>query len=250
MKNRNRLPPGGPQGAASELPETPTQWKMMNHNQQPTTALNHSAGQKVLAGAVLLAGLTMVLLTSYLGHSHVPARPVPVVLETEAGSITVEVHTAAAPITGANFLKYVDGRFYDGGIINRAVRPDNTIRHDVEIQVIQFQSNPARENELFPPIPMERTSVTGLKHLNGALSMARMGPDTAQTSFSIVIGDQPEMDFGGKRNPDGQGFAVFGRVVAGMDVVRKIHQSHTGADGDYKTETLEPPVKILKAYRK
>ena len=223
---------------------------MMNSNRSPMTILNLSAGRMALAGAVLLGGLAMVLLASYLGYVHLQARPVPVVLETEAGSITVEVNTAAAPVTGANFLKYVDGKFYDGGIINRAVRPDNTIRHDVEIQVIQFQSNPARENDLFPPIPMERTSVTGLKHLNGVLSMARMEPDTAQSSFSIVIGDQPEMDFGGKRNPDGQGFAVFGRVVAGMDVVGKIHQSHTGADGDYKTETLEPPIKILKAYRK
>ncbi|MCX6874317.1 MAG: peptidylprolyl isomerase [Verrucomicrobia bacterium] len=208
------------------------------------------AGHKALASAALPAGLAMALLASCPGHAHLPARPVPVVLETAAGNITVEVNVAAAPVTGANFLKYVDGKFYDGGMINRAVRPDNTIRHDVGIQVIQFQSNPARGNELLPPIPMERTSVTGLKHLNGALSMARMEPDTAQASFSIIIGDQPEMDFGGKRNPDGQGFAVFGRVVAGMDVVSKIHQSHTGADGAYQTETLEPAIKILKAYRK
>lgn len=214
------------------------------------TILNLSAGQKALASTVLLAGLAMMLLASYPGCAHLPARPVLVVLKTEVGSITVEVNTAAAPITGANFLQYVDGKFYDGGMINRAVRPDNTIRHDVEIQVIQFQSNPAHENKLLPPISMERTSVTGLKHLNGALSMARMEPDTAQASFSIIIGDQPEMDFGGKRNPDGQGFAVFGRVVAGMDVVKKIHQAHTGADGAYKTETLEPPINILKAYRK
>jgi len=213
-------------------------------------ALNLSAEHKTLAAALVLAGSVMVLLASCLGYGHLPAKPVLVVLETEAGNITVEVNTAATPITGANFLKYVDGKFYDGGMINRAVRPDNTIRHDVQIQVIQFQANPALENKWLPPIPMERTSVTGLRHLNGALSMARMEPDSAQASFSIIIGDQPEMDFGGKRNPDGQGFAVFGRVVAGMDVVKKIHRSHTGADGDYKTETLEPSIKILRAYRK
>ena len=201
------------------------------------------------ATAVLTTGLAVVILASCHGRAHLPAKPPLVVIETEVGNITVEVNTAAAPVTGANFLKYVDGGFYDGGMINRAVRPDNTIRHDVEIQVIQFQSDPAREHELFPPIPLERTNVTGLKHLNGVLSMARMEPDTAQASFSITIGDQPEMDHGGKRNPDGQGFAVFGRVVAGMDVVMKIHQSHTGADGDYKTETLEPPIRIRKAYR-
>jgi peptidyl-prolyl cis-trans isomerase A (cyclophilin A) len=100
---------------------------------------------------------------------------------------------------------------------------------------------------------MERTSVTGLKHVNGALSMARSGPDTATASFSIPIGDQPEMDFGGKRNADGQGFAVFGRVIAGMDVVKKIQASPTapaGRRGAYGTEALDPPIKILKAYRK
>ena len=102
------------------------------------------------------------------------------------------------------------------------------MRHDVEIQVIQFQIDAARRREQFPPIPLERTSVTGLKHLDGTLSMARNGPDTATASFSIVIGDQPEMDFGGRRNPDGQGFAVFGRVVRGMDVVRAIQASPTG----------------------
>lgn len=221
-----------------------------NGNRSPMKTFNLRAGYKLLAGASLHAGLAMVLLVSNPGCAHWPARPPVVVLETEAGTITVEVNTARAPVTGANFLKYVDGKFYDGGMINRAVRPDNTVRHDVGIQVIQFQSDPAREHELFPPIPMERTSVTGLKHLDGTLSMARMGPDTAQASFSIVIGDQPEMDFGGRRNPDGQGFAVFGRVVAGMDVVKKIHQSHTGTDGDYKTETLDPPIRVLRTYRR
>ena len=178
-----------------------------------------------------------------------PPRPVRVVFETALGKITVEVDLAHAPVTGENFLKYVDGKFYDGGVINRAVRPDNTTRHDVEIQVIQFQIDPARRRDQFPPIPMERTSVTGLSHLDGAISMARSGPDTATASFSIVIGDQPEMNFGGKRNPDGQGFAVFGRVIEGMDVVRKIQASPTGARGAYGTETLDPPIAIVKAYR-
>ena len=177
---------------------------------------NSCAGHKALAGVALRAGLPVLLLVPGPGCAHLPARPEAVVLETEVGNITVEANTARAPITGANFLKYVDGGYYDGGMINRAVRPDNTGRHDVEIQVIQFQSNPARDSELLPPIPLERTNTTGLRHLHGALSMARMGPDTAQASFSIVIGDQPEMDFGGRRNPDGQGFAVFGRVAAGV----------------------------------
>ena len=178
------------------------------------------------------------------------AKPVTVVFETELGTIVMEIDVAHAPVTAANFLKYVDGRFYDGGVVNRSVRPDNTVRHDVEIQVIQFQSEAVRNRERFAGIPLERTSVTGLKHVDGALSMARTGPDTATTSFFIAIGPQPELDFGGKRNADGQGFGVFGRVVSGMDVVRKIQASKTGASGAYETETLDPPIKVLKAYRK
>ena len=179
------------------------------------------------------------------------AVAVVVVFETEFGAITMEIDSARAPITAANFLKYVDGKFYDGGVINRAVRPDNTVRHDVEIQIIQFQRDSARRREMFSPIPLERTSVTGLKHVNGALSMARNGPDTATSSFSIMIGDQPSLDFGGVRNADGQGFAVFGRVIAGMDVVKKIQESKTSdGPGAYRTETLDPPIKIISAKRK
>jgi peptidyl-prolyl cis-trans isomerase A (cyclophilin A) len=191
---------------------------------------------------MLVCGATMHL----AGRQQNPV----VVFETEKGAIEIEVDAARAPITAANFLKYVDGGFYTGGVVNRAVRPDNTTRHDVEIQVIQFQMNPARQPDRFPPIALERTSVTGLHHLDGALSMARNGPDTATASFSIVIGDQPEMDFGGRRNADGQGFAVFGRVVRGMDVVRAIQASPTGPTGPYGSESLAPPIKVLGASRR
>ena len=193
--------------------------------------------------------LTVVLIValSALGR---PQPSTLVVFETEKGAIEIAVDTEHAPRSAANFLKYVDGKFYDGGTINRAVRPDNTVRHDVEIQVIQFQIDRERRREEFPPVPLERTSVTGLKHLDGAVSMARNGPDTATASFSIVIGDQPEMDFGGRRNPDGQGFAVFGRVVRGMDVVKAIQASPTGTRGPYGPESLDPPIRILKAYRR
>lgn len=185
-------------------------------------------------------------------HGAAPAqeKSAVVVFDTDTGAIEIEVDAVHAPITTANFLKYVDGRFYDGGAINRSVRPDNTVRHDVEIQVIQFQIDPARRGEQFPPIPLERTNITGLKHVNGATSMARNGPDSATASFSIVIGDQPEMDFGGTRNADGQGFTVFGRVIRGMDVVKTIQGSPTGSRGPYGTESLDPPIRILKAYRR
>ena len=200
-----------------------------------------TAAVVALSGAILISPLVR-------GQD---AKPVRVMIETEAGEIEAEIDTVRAPITAANFLKYVDGKFYDGGVINRAVRPDNTVRHDVEIQIIQFQSDSARRREMFSPIPLERTSVTGLKHVNGALSMARNGPDTATSSFSIMIGDQPSLDFGGARNADGQGFAVFGRVIAGMDVVKKIQGSKTSdGPGAYRTETLDPPIQIISARRK
>ena len=177
-------------------------------------------------------------------------RNVVVVFETDKGTIELEVDGAHAPATAANFLRYVDGGFFDGGTVNRAVRPDNTVRHDIEIQVIQFQIDEARNTQEFPPIALERTSVTGLKHVDGTISMARGGPDTATGSFAIVIGDQPSMDFGGRRNPDGQGFAAFGRVVRGMDVVKAIQASPTGQRGAYGPESLDPPIAIVKAYRR
>lgn len=178
-----------------------------------------------------------------------PQGEVLVRFETTLGTIDLAIDARRAPVSAANFLKYVDGGFYDGGTINRAVRADNTTRHDVTIEVIQFQIDAARRREQFAPIPLERTSVTGLKHVDGAVSMARSGPDTARGSFFIVIGDQPELNYGGKRNPDGQGFAVVGRVVSGMDVVRAIHRSPTGKSGAYGTETLEPPIRVVKAGR-
>src|SRR6476660_7499892 len=203
------------------------------------------------SGVLLATALALVMhATPRAIPQTAPTSPVLVIFETELGSITMAIDIEHAPLTAKNFLRYVDEKFYDEGVINRAVRPDNTVRHDVEIQVIQFQIDPARRRDQFPPVPIERTTVTGLRHVDGALSMARSGPDTATASFSIVIGDQPEMNFGGRRNADGQGFAVFGRVTRGMDVVKAIQASPTGSEGPYGTESLMPPIRILKAYRK
>lgn len=199
-----------------------------------------------------LVGLALLIGAALAAQTTAPARLVPVIFETGFGRIVLEVDAGHAPITAANFLRYVDGHFYDGGMVDRAVRPDNTTRHDVEIQVVQFQINPARQREAFPPIPLERTSLTGLSHGNGAISMARGGPDSATASFFVAIGDQHELDFGGKRNPDGQGFAAFGRVVDGMDVVMKIQSAPTeaaGGQGAFGTETLSPPIAIARAFR-
>jgi peptidyl-prolyl cis-trans isomerase A (cyclophilin A) len=146
-----------------------------------------------------------------------------------------------APVSTANFLKYVNGGFYTNGIFHRTVKPDNQPQNNVKIEVVQAGINPEREKESFPAIALERTTKTGLKHLDGTLSMARSEPDSATSDFFICIGDQPELDFGGKRNPDGQGFAAFGKVVRGMDIVRKIQASP--ADG----QKLTPPIRILSA---
>ncbi len=169
-------------------------------------------------------------------------RPVTVVIETEMGSIEAEIATGQAPGTAANFLKYVDAGLYDGGRFHRTVKLDNQPGQDVKIEVIQAGRAPGRAG--FAPIPLERTSVTGLSHKDGTLSMARNGPDTATSDFSICIGGQPSLDFAGKRNPDGQGFAAFGHVVRGMDVVRKIQAAPADA------QRLTPAIAILRITRK
>jgi peptidyl-prolyl cis-trans isomerase A (cyclophilin A) len=171
-----------------------------------------------------------------------------VAIETSLGTIEVEVDATHAPITSANFLRYVDGKMYDGGRFHRAVRMDNQVRKDVMIQVIQGGRGPgqAKTAQGFGPIALERTSVTTLKHVDGAISMARGATaDSAVSDFFICVGDNPSLDFGGMRAPDGQGFAAFGRVVRGMDVVRKVQASRTN-----DREQLVEPVAIVRIYRK
>jgi len=168
------------------------------------------------------------------------AALVMVVLTTDVGKIELQLDQAKAPLTTANFLQYVSDNFYDGGTFFRTVTSSNQPDNKVKIAVIQATASVAKQ-KTDPPIKLERTSVTGLLHKDGVVSMARDAPDTATVDFFICVGDQPELDYGGKRNPDGQGFAAFGKVVSGMDVVRKIHQSN--AEG----QKLTPPVKILKA---
>jgi peptidyl-prolyl cis-trans isomerase A (cyclophilin A) len=166
-----------------------------------------------------------------------------VLIKTEFGDIRVEIDAAKAPITSANFFKYVDAGLYDGTVFHRTVTPASPRNKPVPIEVIQGGQMPEGGKE-FDPIPLERTSVTGLRHRDGAISMARGGPDTATSSFFFCVGPQPELDFGGKRNKDGQGFAVFGRVIAGMDIVRKIHQAPVNDQ-----ESLTPPIKIISIRR-
>jgi peptidyl-prolyl cis-trans isomerase A (cyclophilin A) len=182
---------------------------------------------------------------------YAQGKPVRVRVQTELGDIVVEVDQARAPITSANFLKYVDAGHYDGGTWHRTVKMDNQPESTIKIEVIQAGVNPDKAKSGFPPIALERTNATGILHKNGVISMARGTPDSATSGWFICINDQPSLDFGGQRNPDGQGFAAFGHVVSGMDVVRKIQQAPSSTDRKTNTEAqkLTPPIKIIKVAR-
>lgn len=185
---------------------------------------------------------------------------IPIRIETEFGTIHAELFEDEAPITTTNFLHYVDEGLYDHGKFHRTVTAENNSNTNLDlgeldvyrdsvpndsiaIQVIQGGVNDERADDLDDAIPLERTSETGLSHTDGTLSMARSTPDSAISDFFICIGDQPSLDFGGMRNPDGQGFAAFGRVTSGMDVVRTIQgQAARG-------QMLNPVIPILRIER-
>ena len=191
---------------------------------------------------IIMAGLVSTVFC--MGGGSYAAEPPPQVrIVTPVGAVTLELDPVKAPVTTANFLRYVDEGFYSGGQFFRTVTEENQPFDTVKIAVIQGGANAARAGDTYPPIALERTSDTGLTHLDGTISMARSEPDSATHSFFICVGDQPELDFGGQRNPDGQGFAVFGRVMEGMDVVRVIHQ--LPAEG----QSLDPPVPIQQVVR-
>jgi peptidyl-prolyl cis-trans isomerase A (cyclophilin A) len=200
---------------------------------------------KIVVALVLSAVVTAAALVS------TQSKAVRVLVQTELGDIVIEVDPVKAPITTANFLKYVDGGHYDGGIFHRTVKLDNQPESTVKIEVIQAGVNPDRAKDGFAAIPLERTSVTGILHKDGVVSMARGAPDSATSGWFVCINDQPSLDFGGNRNPDGQGFAAFGRVVTGMEVVRKIQAAPSSTNRTTNTEAqrLTPPIKILKAAR-
>lgn len=184
------------------------------------------------AVAVALAALGLASWTP-------PPNPIPLVLiKTDRGDIAVGLRIYEAPGTVCNFLRYVETRAYDGGSVFRTVVAE-TDDNPNPIDVIQAATPAGPDDPGAGAIPLERTRDTGLKHLAGTISMARDGPDTATSSFFIVVRDAPALDYGGLRNPDGQGFAAFGGVAGGMDVVRAI-QALPARD-----EQIDRPVKIL-----
>jgi peptidyl-prolyl cis-trans isomerase A (cyclophilin A) len=206
----------------------------------------------VRPGLVVLEGVTLALdLTLHRAEAAgepLPVRPGEIVVrvETPFGAIDMALDPKRAPVTTANFLKYVDAGLYSGGRFHRATRPDNykpQLPNRPPMELIQGGINPQRRSEGFPAIPLERTSVTGLKHVAGTVSMARGAADTATSDFFILLDDQPSLDFGGKRFDDEQGAAAFGRVIAGMRVVRRIQQQPV------KDQALAPPVPIIRIIR-
>lgn len=168
-----------------------------------------------------------------------------VIIETGFGDIEAEIYTDKAPKTASAFLRYVDSGLYDRSNFYRVLTVDNQPSNAAKAKLIQggiWKTAPARALAM-PGIPHETTQQTGIKHTDGVLSMARLAPGTATTEFFICVGNQPGFDYGGENNPDGQGYATFGKVVKGMSVVRKIY------DQPENDQAFTPPVAIISIRR-
>ena len=196
--------------------------------------------------------LSCLLAVSLLG-AGVPsnaADTVEVVMSTTRGDVRIELYASKAPITVNNFLQYVDAGHYEGGNFYRTVTYEND-NGNPKIEVIQGGLGSGVEAP-FEPIAHEDTDKTGILHTDGVISMARDSVGTASSEFFICLGDQPGLDKGNVRNPDQQGFAAFGKVIDGMDVVKRIHQSPADAPSysEYtKGQIIEEPVTILSIRR-
>ncbi|MCX8475814.1 MAG: peptidylprolyl isomerase [Sphingomonas sp.] len=175
-----------------------------------------------------------------------PAPNPRVALETSAGRIVVEVYLDKAPISAKNFLRYVDAKRLDGIVFYR------TVKVQERFGFVQFgvQNAPAK---MFPPVKHEPTSQTGIRHLDGTLSMPRLAPGSARGEFTIMVGDQPSFDADPAKPGDNLGYAAFARVVEGMDVAVKIMDAPISPaktlQGSFKGEVPVTPVKVLTARR-
>lgn len=168
-----------------------------------------------------------------------------VALDTSFGRIVLELETQRAPITARNFLRYADQKRLDGIAFYRTVKVAD------KFGFIQFgiDNDPKR---ILPPIKHEPTTQTGVKHVNGAISTARLAPGTARGEFTISVGDQPSLDADPTRPGDNLGYAAFGKVIEGMEVVWKILDaptSPTAGEGVMKGQMLSPKIRILKVTR-
>jgi peptidyl-prolyl cis-trans isomerase A (cyclophilin A) len=167
--------------------------------------------------------------------------PVDVAIQTTVGTIVVRLDPARAPNTTKNFLHYVDLGTYNGATFYRSV--SKAREPQSRIEVIQGGLNPLQSNPMTPPIALEPTNRTGLRNTDGTIAMARTSdPNSATTEFFIDIGDDSYLDAGG---PTGPGYAAFGKVIRGMDVVRKIQRANVTTN----PEMLSPPIKIVRISR-
>lgn len=179
--------------------------------------------------------LFALLLTFHAGEVRTE-ETVNVMMTTTAGVILIELYPESAPLTVHNFLRHIDNGLYQNASFYRVVRQDNQAQNNIKIEVIQggrgMDSGPGQ----FDPIAHENTRETGIRHTDGVISMARLEPGSASSEFFICVNDQPDLDFGGMRNPDGQGFAAFGKVIDGMAVVRAIQNMNTDSPPEDELE--------------
>ncbi len=177
----------------------------------------------------MIKGFMMVLLTLMASSAFAADEMPRVRMSTGLGDIEIELYLDKAPVTAAHFLALAENGDLDGGTFYRVVTYDND-KGNPPIEVIQGGLGDA--SEAYPTIEHETTAATGILHTDGVISMARGAVGTASTEFFICIGDQPGLDYGQPRNADMQGFAAFGKVVDGMDVVRKINALSAAGDSD------------------
>jgi peptidyl-prolyl cis-trans isomerase A (cyclophilin A) len=167
-----------------------------------------------------------------------------IVMVTELGPIVYELYPDKAPRSVEQFLRYIDSGYANGGSFFRSARQDNQDANAVKIDVVQGDVHPwIAKVPPIPPVELETTQRSGLNHSAGTLSLARTGSNPANSSFFITLRDEPELDFGGKRHPDGQGFAAFGHVVQGFEIVQRIHALPT------QGQSIAVPPRILSATR-
>ncbi|MBA2562229.1 MAG: peptidylprolyl isomerase [Chitinophagaceae bacterium] len=166
-------------------------------------------------------------------------------IETQFGKIHVALFPDKAPKSVAAFLSFVDQGLYKNSSFYRVLKEENQPSSSFKSELIQggiWETNNKKANTL-KGTPHETTKQTGILHTNGTISLARTTPGTASSEFFICIGTQPSYDFGNSANPDGQGYAAFGKVVKGMDVLKKIHQQPENGEAFY------PSVKIFNIIR-
>ncbi len=194
--------------------------------------------------------IVFMLFVSFMSAANADEGIARVAMTTGQGDIEIELYLDKAPITAGNFLRLVEGGHLDGGTFYRVVTYEND-NGNPKIEVIQGGLGGERESP-FDPIPHETTKQTGILHKDGVISMARGDVGTASSEFFICIGGQPGLDYGDTRNPDRQGFAAFGKVIDGMDVVRRINRLPADApsESEYTSgQILSDPVEIVSVHR-